>query len=249
MVSLVDDGQFATQAGELIDRVLPDARRLEQPSRWAMMLMIRAAARPYAVGSPARAEYEEALAVARGAGDLVAVGYILSHFGLFLNVDGDLARAKAMHEEVLAITRSLGDQNQHAEARYALALDALRAGDAAAAQSHLAAAARGYSEIQNLAGIARCLGALAEVARQRQRPHLAARLLGAAAAARAVGLAPGPLVEKAEGRITNNVQAALSDADFNADVAQGRAETPEAALAAAWAALEGATEPQAGPAS
>jgi predicted ATPase len=249
MVSLVDDGQFATLVGELIDRVLPDARRLEQPSRWAMMLMIRAAARPYAVGSPARAEYEEALAVARGAGDLVAVGYILSHFGLFLNVDGDLSRAQAMHEEVLAITRSLGDRNQHAEARYALALDALRAGDAAAAQSHLAAAARGYSEIQNLAGIARCLGALAEVARQRQRPHLAARLLGAAAAARAVGLAPGPLVEKAEGRITNNVQAALSDADFNADVAQGRAETPEAALAAAWAALEGATEPEAGPAS
>jgi predicted ATPase len=247
MVSLVDDGQFATQVGELIDRVLPDARRLEQPSRWAMMLMIRAAARPYAVGSPARAEYEEALAVARGAGDLVAVGYILSHFGLFLNVDGDLSRAQAMHEEVLAITRSLGDRNQHAEARYALALDALRAGDAAAAKSHLAAAARGYFEIQNLAGIARCLGALAEVARQRQRPHLAARLLGAAAAARAVGLAPGPLVEKAEGRITNNVQAALSDADFNADVAQGRAETPEAALAAAWAALEGATEPEAGP--
>jgi len=249
MVSLIDDGQFAAQVGELIDRVLPDARRLEQPSRWAMMLMIRAAARPYAVGSPARAEYEEALAVARGAGDLVALGYILSHFGLFLNVDGDLARAQAMHEEALAIARSLGDQNQHADARYGLALDAVRAGDAAAVQSHLAAAGRGYSEIHNLAGMARCLGALAEVARQQQHPHLAARLLGAAAAARAVGLAPGPLVEMAEGRITKNVQAALSDADFNADVAQGRAETPEAAFAAAWADLEAAAEPEAGPAS
>jgi predicted ATPase len=249
MVSLVDDPQFAARVGELIDRVLPDARRLEQPSRWAMMLMIRAAARPYAVGSPARAEYEEALAVARRAGDLVALGYILSHFGLFLNVDGDLARAQAMHEEMLAITRSLADQNQHAEARYDLALDALGAGDAAAAQSHLAAAARRYSEIHNLAGMARCLGALAEVAREHQRPHLAARLVGAAAAARAVGLAPGPLVEMAEGRITKSVQAALSDADFNADVAQGRAETPEAALAAAWAALEAATEPVRGSAA
>jgi predicted ATPase len=249
MVSLIDDGQFAAQVGELIDRVLPDARRLEQPSRWAMMLMIRAAARPYAAGSPARAEYEEAMAVARGAGDLVALGYILSHFGLFLNVDGDSARAQAMHEEALAVARSLGDQNQHAGARYGLALDALRVGDATAAQSHLAAAARGYSEIHNLAGMARCLGALAEVARQQQRPHLAARLLGAAAAARAVGLAPGPLVKEAEGRITKNVRAVLSDADFNADVAQGRAETPEAALAAARAALEAATEPERGPAS
>jgi len=154
-----------------------------------------------------------------------------------------------MHEEALAIARSLGDQNQHADARYGLALDALRVGDAAAAHSHLAAAARGYCEIHNLAGMARCLGALAEVARQQQRPHLAARLVGAAAAARAVGLAPGPLVEMAEGRITKNVQAALSDADFNADVAQGRAETPEAALAAAWAALEAATDPEAGPTS
>jgi hypothetical protein len=54
MVSLIDDGQFAAQVGELIDPVLPDARRLEQPWRWAMMLMIRAAARPYAVGSAAR---------------------------------------------------------------------------------------------------------------------------------------------------------------------------------------------------
>jgi tetratricopeptide (TPR) repeat protein len=214
-----------------------------------MMLMLRAAARPYAVHSPARAEYEEALAVARGAGDRVALGYILSHFGLFLNVDGDLALAQAMHEETLAIARSLGDQNQHADARYGLALDALRAGDAAAAQSHLASAARRYSEIHNLAGMARCFGALAEVARQQQHPHLAARLLGAGAAARAVGLAPGPLVEKAEGRIIKNVQAALSDADFNADVAQGRAETPEAALAAARAALEATTEPEAGPAS
>jgi predicted ATPase len=249
MAAFVNDGQSAAQVGALIDRVLPDARRLEQPSRWAMMLMIRALARPYTVGSPARAEYEEALAVGRDAGDPVALGYILSHFGLFLNVDGDPARAQAMHEEMLAITRSLGDQNQRAEAHYALALDALRVGDAAAAQPNLAAAARRYSEIAHPGGIARCLGALAEVARQQQRPHLAARLVGAAAAARAIGLTPWPLVERAEGRITKNVQAALSDADFNADVAQGRTDTPEAALAGAWAALEAATEPGAGPAS
>jgi predicted ATPase len=247
MAAFVNDGQSAAQVGAMIDRVLPDARRLEQPSRWAMMLMIRALARPYAVGGPARAEYEEALAVARDAGDPVALGYILSHFGLFLDVDGDPARAQGMHEEMLAITRSVGDQNQHAEAHHDLALDALLAGDPAAAQSHLAAAARRYSEISHPGGMARCLGALAEVARQQQRPHLAARLVGAAAAARAIGLAPWPLVAKAEDRITKRVQAALPDADFNADVAQGRTDTPEAALAAAWAALEEDTETEAEP--
>jgi len=53
MVALLNDGQFAAQVGALIDEVLPDARRLEPPSRWAMMLTVRALARPYAAGSPA----------------------------------------------------------------------------------------------------------------------------------------------------------------------------------------------------
>ena len=237
MVALVNDGQFAARAGVVIDEVLPTARRLEQPSRWAMMLMMRAIARPYAAGSPARAEYEEALAVARDAGDRVVLGYVLSHFGLFLSVDGDPARARGMHEEMLAIARSLGDENQLAEAHYDLALDALAAAEPGAAQSHLATATRRYTEIDHHGGMARCLGALAAVALQQQHPHLAARLTGAAPAARAIGLTPWPTVAEAEDRITKRIRAALPDAEFTADVAQGKAETTGAAFASAWAAL------------
>ena len=125
---LLADGSYA-QAGVLLDEILPDARRLESPSRWGLMLMARAVTRPYVPASPALAELEEALAVARNASDLVVLGYVLSHFGLFLCVDGDATRARALHKEMLELARSLADDNQRAEAHYDLAVDALAAGD------------------------------------------------------------------------------------------------------------------------
>jgi len=103
---LLADGSYA-QAGALLDEILPDARRLESPSRWGLMLMVRAVTRPHVPASPARAELQEALAAARNASDLVVLGYVLSHFGLFLCVDGDATRARALHEEMLALARSL----------------------------------------------------------------------------------------------------------------------------------------------
>jgi predicted ATPase len=247
-IALLDDGRFA-QAGALIDEILPDARRLEQPSRWVVMLLVRAFSRPYIAGSPARGEFEEALAVARDAGDPVVLGYTLSRFGLFLCLDGDPARARDMHEEMLGIACSLGDENQRAEAHYGLAVDALSVGDPGPAGSHLAAAARWFTDIDNRDGLGRCLGALAAVALRRKHAHLAARLVGAAAAVRFIGLTPYPAVAEAEDRIIKQIQAALPDSEFTADVAKGRADTAEAALAAAWAALEDGASQEAEPSS
>jgi tetratricopeptide (TPR) repeat protein len=248
VVAMVNDGQFVAQCGALIDDILPDARRLELPSRWGMMLLARALARPYAPDSPARAEFEQALAVARDGGDPVLVGYALSHFGMYLSVDGDPDRAQGMHEEMLEIARSLGDENQLAEAHYDLGLDALSAGDPGPAEAHLAAAARRFTEIDHRGGMARCLGALAAVALHRERPHLAARLAGAATQSqRAFGLTPWPLVAEAEDRIIKQIRAALPEADFTADIAAGQTETAEAALAAAWAALEDGAEAETKP--
>jgi predicted ATPase len=238
MVNLLTiDGQFA-QAGALSDEILPDARRLEQPSRWALMLMVRALSRPYTAGGPARGEFEEALAVVREAGDPILLGYVLSHYGLFVCVDGDPARAQGLHEEMLGITRSLGDGNQRAEAHYDLAMDAVSAGDPGSAGPHLAAAARRYTDIDHRDGLARCFGALAAVALQREHTHLAAWLVGATAAARVIGLTPWPSVAEAEGRVIERIRAALPEAEFTAEVAAGRTYTAEAALARAWAALE-----------
>jgi predicted ATPase len=227
---LVDDGGYA-QAVALADEIIPAARRLEKPSRWGLMLLIRAFSRPYARRSPARADFEEALAVMRSADDPVVLGYALSHYGDFLSVDGDTTRARLLHEEMLQSARSIGDDNQRAEAHYDLAMDALAAGDPAIAQPHLALAARHYQDIDHRDGLARCLGALSALALEREHSQLAAWLIGAMAAAReGIGLTSWPLVAEAERRVTERVQASLPDGEFAAQVASGRAATVAAAL-------------------
>ena len=235
---LLADGSYA-QAGVLLDEILPDARRLESPSRWGLMLMVRAVARPYVPASPARAELEEALAVARNTSNLVVLGYVLSHFGLFLCVDGDVTRARALHGEMLSLARSLADDNQRAEAHYDLAVDALAAGHPEPAYPHLAVAARHYSDIDHRDGLARCLGALSALAVERGDSGLAARLIGATAAARAIGLSPWPAVAENERRVTERVRASLPNQEFAAQVAAGRTQTTETALTQALSTLDG----------
>ena len=238
---LVGDGGYA-QAVRLLDEILPRARQLEKPSRWGLMLMIRALSRPYAANSPARAEFEEALTVVRSAGDPVVLGYVLSHFGLYLCADGDVTRARTMHQEMLQNARSLDDDNQRAEAHYDLATDALSAGDPDLALPHLAVAARHYTDIDNLDGLARCLGGLSALALQREHPGLAAWLTGTTAAARAIGLTPWPPVAEVERRVTERVKTSLPSAEFTVQVAAGQTQTPLAALAQALATL-GASPP------
>jgi predicted ATPase len=227
---LFDDGRYARGAA-LLDEMLPDSRRLEKPARWGLALMLRGLSRPYAENSPARAEFEEALAVTRKADDPIVLGYVLSHFGLFLAVDGDTQRAQALHQEVLGNARSVGDDNQRAEAHYDLAMDALCGGEPELAGPHLALAARHYIRIDHRDGQARCLGALSALALARGHVHHAARLIGAAAAARAIGLAPWPSVAEAERRTIERVRAALPIEEFTAAEVAGQRQTSQTALA------------------
>jgi predicted ATPase len=236
---LVNDGSFA-EAVALLDEILPDARRLEKPSRTGLMLMGRAIARPYTPHSPAGIDFEEALAVASRADDPLVLGYILSHYGSFLCVDGDPARAQTLHEEMLTIACSLHDENLQAEAHYDLAVDAMSAGDLMRAETHLAVAVRYYRGIDHLDGLARCLGALSALALKRDHGHLAARLIGASAAARdRIGLTPWPAVTEAERRTIEYTEALLPSGEFTAQVASGRGQTMQDALTQAQLALGG----------
>jgi predicted ATPase len=235
---LVNDGSFA-EAVTLNDEILPDARRLQKPWRTALVLMGRALARPYMAHSPARADFEEALAVARKSGDPLTLGYVLAHYGAFLCVDGDTVRARALHEEMLQIARSLGDQNLRAEANYDLAMDALSAGEVPSAQSHLAVAVQHYRNLDHLDGLTRCLGALSALALAREHAGLAARLIGATAAARdRTGLKPWPSVTEAERRTIERAEALLPRDEFTAQVTSGRSQTVHDAINQAWQTLE-----------
>jgi len=236
---LLNDGDHARTCAH-IDEILPDARRLVKPWRTALLLMGRATARPYTTRSPARADFAEALTIARDAGDPLALGYLLSHYGSFLCIDGDVARARALHEEMLTIARSLSDENMHAEAHYDLAMDALPAGDTPSAEAHLAVAVRRYRDIDHLDGLARCLGALSALALGRGHVHLAARLIGAAAAARdSIGLTPWPAVTEAERRTIAQAEALLPGSEFTAQIAAGRGQTVDDALTQALLPLAG----------
>lgn len=236
---LVNDGSFA-EAVTLNDEILPDARRLERPSRLALMLMGRGIARPYMAHSPARADFEEALAVARDAGQPLILGYVLAHYGAFLCVDGDTDRAGPLHQEMLQIARSLGDQNLRAEAHYDLAVDALSSGDTGSAQPHLAVAVQHYRNLDHLDGLTRCLGALSALALTRGHPHLAVRLIGATAAARdRTGLTPWPSVTEMERRTIDQAKALLSGSEYAAQLATGRGQTLSDAFTQAWQTLGG----------
>jgi predicted ATPase/DNA-binding SARP family transcriptional activator len=222
---LLNDGDHAKTCA-LIGEILPATRRLEEPWRTALLLMGRATAHSYTAHSPARADFEQALTIARYSGDPLALGYTLSHYGTFLCIDGDAARARALHEEMLTIARSLPDENMHAEARYDLAMDAISAGDPRSAQAHLAVAVHRYQDIDHLDGLTRCLGALSALALNRGQAHLAARLIGAAAAGRdRIGLTPWPAVTEAERRTIERTEALLPGGEFAAQVAAGRRQT------------------------
>ena len=206
----------------------------------AVMLMTRGMARPYTAHGPARADFEEALAMVRDSGDSLVRGYILAHYGFLLCLDGDAARARALHEEVLRVARSVGDQNLRAEAHYDLALDALSADDVASSRPHLVTAVRYYQNLDHLDGLARCLGAFTAVALADKHPQLAARLIGATAAARdRTGLTPWPAVTEAERRTIERTQAQLNSGEYTAQFAVGRGQTIGDALTQALQTLAG----------
>jgi hypothetical protein len=108
----------STKSIDLVDEVLPDARRVEKPSRTALLLMARGIARVDTAHDLARADFAEALTVARAVGDPLVLGYVQAHYGALLRLDGDLDQARKLHPETLTIARSSGDENLRAEAHY-----------------------------------------------------------------------------------------------------------------------------------
>jgi tetratricopeptide (TPR) repeat protein len=234
----MNQGEF-TKAIEAVEEVIADGRDVEKPSRIALLLMARGIARADSAHDQARADFAEALEVARAAGDQVVLGYVQLHYGARLCLDGDSDQARALHQEVLAIARSIGDENLRAEAHYLLAIDAMAVSDTRSAAPQLAAAVLHYRSIDHLEGITRCAGALSELALQCGDPDLAARLIGSAGAVRdRFGLTPWPSVTQAERRTTQRASALLSDGEYAAQLAAGRSQTIDDALTAALPILQ-----------
>lgn len=108
--------------------------------------MVGGVVRVYTANDLARADFAEALAVARADGDPLVLGYVQAHYGALLCLDDDLDQARALHEEMLMNARSSADQNLLAEAHYVLAIDFLAAHDGGSAAPQVAAAVRRLPE-------------------------------------------------------------------------------------------------------
>ncbi|GIF63293.1 hypothetical protein Ais01nite_13280 [Asanoa ishikariensis] len=213
---LLNDGDFPA-AAEVLDEMIPIGRPIESPARMALLLSARAIVRPHGAHERALAEFAEALLVAEQADDPHVTGYVLSHYGLSLNLDGRAAEAVERHHDALEIADALADQNLRAEAHYDLAMDALVLDNRGSARSHLASAVDGYRDIDHVDGLIRCVGALGTLALHTGDSQLAARLIGAAAAARdAIGLVPWPSVFQLEQRTADAVTEAVAEADLTA---------------------------------
>jgi predicted ATPase len=234
----MSQGEF-TEAINVIDEVLPDVRRVEKPWRTALLLLVRGVARVDIAHDQARADFAEALAVARAADDPLILGYVQTHYGALLCVDGDLDQARTLHEEALTIARSIGDENLRAEAHYVLALDAMAADDTRSAAPLLAAAVRHYQNLDHFEGLARCLDTLSALALARGDLHLAVRLIGTTAAVRdRFGFKPWPYVAQAERRTIEQAEALLPNSEYIGQLAAGRSLSINDALTAALPILE-----------
>jgi predicted ATPase len=235
-----NQGEF-TEAVDFLDQLLSDGPPVgEPPARTAMLFMVRGVARVYSAHKQARTDFAQALAIARSADDALAVGYIQAHYGALLFLDGELDRARAQHEEALAIARSVGDENLRAEAHNALAMDDIAAGDVGSAAPHLTAAVRDYQNLGHFEGLTRCLCAVGALAVERGNPRLAARLIGTATAVRdRFALKPWPWVIQAETRVVERVRELLPDSEYAAQLAVGRAQTTDEALGGAQPILDG----------
>jgi predicted ATPase/DNA-binding CsgD family transcriptional regulator len=180
-----------------------------------------------------RSLLEECLALSREIGFKEGIAASLLYLGQLALSQGDSATAHSLAEESVVLYKEMGHRHGTAESLAVL-------GKVVAAQGDFAAARRLYEESLALSEdlgekwvIAACLVGLGEVVAAQQKLAWAAQLWGAADALRdAIGV-PIPPVELADyERSLSAARVHLGERAFAAAWAQGRAMTPEQAVAA-----------------
>jgi tetratricopeptide (TPR) repeat protein len=179
---------------------------------------------------PARARFDEALALFRSLGDTYGIGHGLEVLGHLARAQGDDARAAACYDEALTLAQAAGDKDMIGSLRHNQAYLALHQGEHARAEALLVESLVVSRAVGTWNQIAYGLAVMGGVAVAQGQPERAARLLGAAEAwFDAIGFGVGP-TERAE---------------HDGYIAAARAELGEEAFAAAWAAGRALTLEQA----
>ncbi|WP_216870531.1 ATP-binding protein [Modestobacter excelsi] len=239
----------AAGAAALLSSVVAGARERDDPWLLGHGLVALAGTRaPDDPGLPGL--LAEAGTALRRSGDAWSLGYALASAADAAGAVGDRPGAARAHREALELARRTGDPLLVAAVLDRLGIDAVLGGDLGAARDRLAESAELHRQVRDAAGLATCLDGLAGLVLARGVPRAAARLAGAADAARAaLGVVGEPLLRPSIDRLTAAVHAALDADDEPRERTAGATAGPWAALDAGLAALGAAEEIAARPPS
>ena len=176
----------------------------------------------------ARAYADEAMRLCRALGDRRGEGLALSGLGIVAGTAGDPAAAAGLHRQALAIFEEIDDRSDIGRATLNLGLALLDLGESTEAVAVLRRALAANRETDEPQGIATALDGLA-LAAVPTAPADAARLLGAADAARAAAGLPVP-PESPRDRTADHLRAALGP-HFVALLDEGRRIDPDPLVA------------------
>ncbi|WP_158579843.1 ATP-binding protein [Geodermatophilus marinus] len=227
------------EARPLLDALVTTARERHDP--WLLGHGLNALALTLPPDDPGLAPaLDAAVAALRESGDTWSVAFALLFRGAVDVLAGRPDEAAATHREALALAMSLGDDHLVAALDDQLALDALLTGDLAGARDRLVEAADLHRRVRDLEGVAYCLDGLAGLALASGDPAAAARLVGAAEAARAqLRVTVWPPLRPLVDQLAEGIRAALGPDAERRERAAGAAAGPWAALDEALAALTG----------
>jgi predicted ATPase len=185
----------------------------------------------------------EAVAALRRSGDTWSVAYALVPLGDVAPLAGHLPAAVGAHEEALELARRTGDDHLVATVLDRLGMDAVHSDDLVAARERLVESAELHRQVRDQEGLANCLDGLSGLVLALGVPRVAARLAGAADAARAaLGVAVWPLLRARVDRQAAAIRAAVGEDDEPRERAAGAAMGPWAALDAGLAAVTAAED-------
>jgi len=160
----------------------------------------------------ALAAHEEALALRRTLEDPLLVADSAYNLGVSAFENGETARARQVFEESFTLAEGLGDVLHTAAARFMLAELDLLDGDWEVAERGALRSLAVYTEVESTRDRAECLVLLAGIAVARGSFEDAARLFGAAEAARgnsAVNRFERPVIERYEPRLAEALPAGV----------------------------------------